>query len=151
MAGVSIEIEGEGLKRLEQRLAAIADPRTRREALESVAAEIETQARRRIEAGGPAPDNTDWADWSKDYARTRRGGGGKLFLEGDLLGSLQSSVSGDEAEVGTNLRYGAIHQFGGAEVGRPSLPARPYLGLSGDDEADIEEIVTETIERLLRG
>ena len=112
-----------------------------------VAAEIETQTRRRIEAGGPAPDSKVWAEWSKAYAARRRAGGGKLFLEGDLLGSLQSLSGADEAEVGTNLVYGAIHQFGGAEVGRPGLTARPYLGLSSDDEGDIEEIFADEIKR----
>ena len=45
--------------------------------------------------------------------------------------------------------YGAIHQFGGAEVGRPNLPARAYLGLSSEDEGDIEEIIADVIERYI--
>lgn len=39
-------------------------------------------------------------------------------------------------EVGLNLVYGAIHQFGGEEAGRLGLPARPYLGLSAEDDLD---------------
>lgn len=150
MAGVSIEIEGDGLRRLEARLRKIADPAALRSLLEAVAAETETQTRRRIDAGGPAPSGRPWAKWSEDYARTRRGGGGKLFREGDLRGSLQSLAGADEAEVGTNLVYGAIHQFGGAEVGS-AIPARAYLGLSSDDEADIEQIIADVIEQHIAG
>ena len=36
---------------------------------------------------------------------------------------------------------GAIHQFGGEEAGLPGLPARPYLGLSAEDEADLDAII----------
>ena len=143
MAGVSIEVESAGLRRLEQRLAAIADAGARRSLLESVAAEIETQTHRRIRAGGPAPDGAAWPEWSDLYAETRHGGQSLLFGEGDLDDSIQALVSADQAEVGTNLVYGAIHQFGGEEVGRPGLRARPYLGLSSEDEADIEAIIDD--------
>ena len=145
MAGVSIEVESAGLRRLEAALAAVYDPRTRTMLLESVAAEIESQTHRRIRAGGPAPDGEPWEEWSDDYALTRHGGHGLLFGEGDLDDTIQALVRGDEAEVGTNLVYGSIHQFGGAEVGRPGLPARPYLGLSAEDEADLDAIVADVI------
>lgn len=151
MAGVSIEVESAGLRRLEERLALIADPRQRRSLLESVAAEIESQTHRRIREGGPAPDDEPWAKWSDDYALTRHGGHKKLFGEGDLDDSIQALVNADEAEVGTNLVYGAIHQFGGKEVGRPGLPARPYLGLSAGDEADLAAIVNDWGRSLLEG
>lgn len=39
--------------------------------------------------------------------------------------------------------YGAIHQIGGEEAGRPGLPARPYLGLSAEDEADLDVIIDD--------
>ena len=42
--------------------------------------------------------------------------------------------------------YGTIHQFGGAEVGRPGLPARPYLGLSAEDEAALDAIIDDWLE-----
>ena len=150
MAGVSIEVESAGLRRLEARLAALADPGARRSLLEAVAAEIETQTHRRIREGGPAPDGDPWPEWSDDYALTRHGGQGLLFGEGDLDDAIQALVGGDEAEVGLNLVYGAIHQFGGAEVGRPGLPARPYLGLSAEDEADLDAIIDDWLQRQIQ-
>ena len=145
MAGVSIQVESAGLERLAKRLAAIADAAARSALLESVAAEIESQTHRRIREGGPAPDGAAWAPWSNAYVLTRQGGQGKLFSEGDLDDSIQALVSGDEAEVGTNLVYGAIHQFGGGEVGI-AIPARPYLGLSASDAADIDAIVDDWLD-----
>lgn len=52
-------------------------------------------------------------------------------------------------EVGTNVEYAAIHQFGGDEVGI-NIPARPYLGLSPDNEADLLGVVEDFIEQALR-
>ena len=150
MAGVSIEVDSAGLRRLQDRLARIADAGARRSLLESVSAEIESQTHRRLRAGGPAPDGAPWQEWSDAYELTRHSNHGLLYSEGDLDDSIQALVSGDEAEVGTNLVYGAIHQFGGAEVGRPGLPARPYLGLSNEDETDLAAIIDEWGRRQIR-
>lgn len=68
---------------------------------------------------------------------------GAVVRRGDLDDTIQALVTGDEAEVGTNVVYGAIHQFGGEEVGLPGLPARPYLGLSAEDEADLDAIIDD--------
>ena len=144
MAGVSIQVESAGLERLAKRLAAIADAAARSSLLESVAAEIESQTHRRIRSGGPAPDGAAWAPWSAAYARTRQAKS-KLFSQGDLDDSIQALVTGEEAEVGTNLVYGAIHQFGGGEAGI-AIPARPYLGLSASEAADIDAIVDDWLE-----
>ena len=119
MAGVSIEVESAGLRRLEARLAALADfssaAGARTSLLESVAAEIETQTHRRIRAGGPAPDGfsfgrtaVPWPEWSDDYALTRQGGQGLLFGEGDLDDTIQALVEGDHAP-----RFSFADQFGG--------------------------------------
>ncbi len=115
----------------------------------AIGAEVESQTRRRIEEGGPDPDGTPWEEWSDAYAGTRHAGHSLLVGEGDLLDSIQFITRGAEVEVGTNLIYGAIHQFGGDEVGM-NIPARPYLGLSPDNEADLLGVVEDFIEEALR-
>lgn len=62
-----------------------------------------------------------------------------LFRQGHLRHSVTARASRTGVEVGTNLAYGAIHQFGGkAGRGRKvTIPARPYLGLSAVDEDKI--------------
>ena len=69
--------------------------------------------------------------------------------EGDLESSIQFLVTGDQVEVGTNLIYGAIHQFGGEEVGIP-IPARPYLGIGAENADDLLAILDDWAERQLR-
>lgn len=57
----------------------------------------------------------------------------------NLMNSIISYYDNNVAEVGTNEPYAAIHQFGGkAGRGRKTdIPARPFLVLTPQDEADI--------------
>ena len=51
----------------------------------------------------------------KPATKKRRGGGQAMILQdrGRLAGSINSDYGRDYARVGTNVVYGAIHQFGG--------------------------------------
>ncbi len=69
------------------------------------------------------------------------------------MGSVSTNHDDRQAAVGTNVGYGAIHQFGG-KTGRHEsveLPARPYLPLTGDNELqpEAEKAVLDTIVRHL--
>lgn len=103
-----------------------------------------------------------------------RPGGAPLIDSGTLRNSIHASWDNDEAQVGTNLKYAAIHQFGGKtkshkikpvmkkalafggivrkEVNHPgsSIPARPFLLLTPQDEADILEDVQAYFQNLIR-
>ncbi|SFQ14362.1 phage virion morphogenesis (putative tail completion) protein [Roseivivax halotolerans] len=109
---------------------------------------LETQSRTRISDEKVAPGGAPWAAWSADYAATRSAQHSLLVGENDLLESVQNYSAGAEAKVGTNLVYGAIHQFGGEPVGMP-IPARPYLGVSDENAAEIEDLVIDYLEELL--
>ena len=139
----------EGLQARIRRLAAgMADPS---ELLEAIGAELESQTRRRIESGGPDPDGEPWQPWSDAYAATRRGGQSLLRAEGGLLDSIQSLVSGDILETGSNLAYAAIQQFGGAEgmpPGPRAVPARAWLGISAEDGRDLDALISDHFENL---
>lgn len=54
--------------------------------------------------------------------------------------------------VGTNEPYAAIHQLGGkAGRGRKvAIPARPFLILTPQDEADILEDIQDYFQRLIK-
>ena len=69
----------------------------------------------------------------------------------NLMNSITSYYDNDSAEVGTNEPYAAIHQFGGkAGRGRKvEIPARPFLILTPQDEADILEDVQGYFQRLI--
>ena len=71
-------------------------------------------------------------------------------------------IGSDTVAMGSNKKYAATHQFG-ASFGRPkkakalaiptiagvifakkvTLPARPFLGLSADDEGDLRNILAD--------
>ncbi len=116
--------------------------------LDSVFSEIDTQTRRRLRTEKASPDGVPWAAWSEEYAKTRRAGQSKLMSEGNLDDSLAPFIylDGSGGEFGSNLPYAAIQQFGGAEVGKPGLPAREYLGFSGENLDDIEAVVDNFLE-----
>jgi phage virion morphogenesis protein len=75
---------------------------------------------------------------------------GQTLLErGHLMQSITHHVSGHEVEVGTNVVYAAIHQFGG-RAGRQHasvIPARPFLGVSQQDKNEIKHIFIDYIDK----
>ena len=140
MSGTAINIEAHGLERLHERLNRFTG--TNLSMLhDALGSEIEDQTRRRISDEKQSPEGSrDWDDWSEDYAPTRHQGQSLLQGEGDLLDSITYQISGNQIEVGTNLVYAAIHQFGGAEVGN-NIFASPFLGISSDNEDDLLAIM----------
>jgi phage virion morphogenesis protein len=120
----------------------------RRQLLDGAGAVLESSARRRIQSDKRGPDGERWPNWSESYAQTRHAGHSLLSAEGHLLDSIRAEVRGDEVEVGTNLVYGAVQQFGGDEVGM-AIPARPYLGVSTEDERDILAVADAWADDLL--
>lgn len=117
----------------------------------NVGALLESSTRRRIDEEKTAPDGAAWAPWSPGYAATRSGRHSLLVGDNSLAGSIQNLSDDQAAIVGTNMVYGAIHQFGG-EAGRnhaAEIPARPYLGISERDRRDIERLVEGELKELL--
>lgn len=97
-----------------------------------------------------APDGADWVDWSERYDETRSHGTHSLLVEeGGLRDSIASYSTGSEVHVGSNLIYAAHHHFGGDEIGS-GVPARPYLGVSDEDEIDLQDLVTGQLEDLMQ-
>lgn len=75
----------------------------------------------------------------------RRLGGQVLIDSARLKNSITPRADANSAIVGTNVKYAAIHQFGGmAGRGRKvKIPARPFLQLTEADEAKIAGKVTD--------
>lgn len=62
-----------------------------------------------------SPQGTPWQPLSPAYQRRKHRNADKvLTLRGHLRNTLHGNVSDTGLEFGTNLVYGAIHQFGGA-------------------------------------
>lgn len=93
-----------------------------------------------------------WTAWTADYAGARHGGQSLLQGEGDLLDSITFDVQGDRVEIGSNLVYARIHQEGGVAgmaPGPAAIPARPYLGLSSDNLAELQVVAGRWLDQHL--
>lgn len=143
-----------------------------RPALMEIGEEVAESTRRRF-VSSTSPDGVPWApntavtvarylgvfggSFKKDGSLSKRGAaraGGKKPLVGetrDLSTTISWQLDGDGAVVvGSNRPYAAMQQFGGTKSQWPHLwgdiPARPYLGLSADDELTIQGIVVSYLQ-----
>lgn len=106
------------------------------------------------------PDGQRW----KTSLRAQISGGITLTKDGRLSNSITSRSSAKEAEWGTNVIYGRIHQLGGvikATAGNlrfmlangafistksVTIPKRPYLGVNESDAQDMLDALEIRIE-----
>ena len=146
MAGIAFEADfsaaARALARLNaEQLAMVAD---------KIANLVVDQTQLRISDEKTSPDGVRWVPWSEAYKKRRNETIHSLLVgvgnEG-LFGSIENYSTGLAAIVGTNVPYGAPHQFG-SEDG--SIPARPYLGLSADNRTEIEALVAGNLEDLFQ-
>ena len=141
---ISLEIDVATLNAALARMAAVlADPSA---FLDQIGRYLVASTRRRFERER-APDGSPWLTSARALAE----GGQTLTDTGRLRGSIAHTVTdgGRAVEVGSNVIYAAIHQFGGrAGRGRKAkLPARPYLGIDERDRTNILRIVSRALER----
>ncbi|MDP3408199.1 phage virion morphogenesis protein [Bosea sp. (in: a-proteobacteria)] len=116
---------------------------------------------------GQDPEGAAFAALNPLYASAKRGPG--ILRESGMRGGLQGSITRragrDQVEVGTNKIYGAIHQYGGVitakgggklafrmggrliKTASVTIPARPYLGISRDDQVMILDVVEGALDR----
>lgn len=154
--GLVMRFDDQGsLGRLDFKLLKLSDPNMR-DMLEAIGSEVEAQTRTRIQDEKKAPDGTEWKDWSESYAGKQHGrtrshqphagqlrassGHTLLQLDGGLLDSIQYDVEGsNEVLIGSDLEYA-----------RKMDAERPYLGLNSQNTEDIEQLVVDFFEDLLR-
>lgn len=147
MSGAQISINAKDLDRVQRLLDRLARADFA-EVLDTIGASVESQVRRRISTEKQAPDGSAWPAWSDRYMR--RGTGYALLKtrEANLFGSITYNVMGrDSVEIGSPLIYAATHQFGDDDR---NIPARPYLGLSSEDEDDIQDDIEAWLEEILQ-
>lgn len=136
-------------------------------------------ARERIAVSNQAPDGTPWPPSLRVQvaaaAETEEGkpvditlGGKTLYQSGALANSLTAEAAPTEVKVGSNMIYAGVHQTGatiraktakglhftlanGEEVmvGSVTIPRREYLGISGEEQAQIEDVTLVHFQSLL--
>lgn len=128
--------------------------------LANIGAELESSTVKRF-VTNVAPDGVPWPRSARALATGRP----TLVQFGDLRDSIHYVVDGDAVEVGSNLVYAGIHQMGGTITAKGkalaftlfngafvhtksvTIPARPYLGMSSNDNAAVLDIVGEHLAR----
>lgn len=129
-----------------------------------VAMALESSAKSRFDTG-VGPDGETW----KPSLRALTEGGKTLLDRGFLRDSIHSTTDPAGLEVGTAHVSARIHQFGGEIVAKGggrlaftlsdgsfrtpqkvTMPARPFIGLSADDEGMVLRIVDRAIAGVLQ-
>lgn len=160
MTGVMIDVDVIGIDVVARKLNRL-NAFNRTLVLDAAGALIESQTRRRISDEKTSPDGEAW--------KANAEGNPILVKSGHLLASIHQRTGPDEVRVGSGLVYSAIHQYGGTikpknasalhfNVGgrhvmakQVTIPARPYLGFSAENKAEIDRELTTYIGSLLRG
>lgn len=148
MSGVALHVDLRGAEAIKDRFnSLILRLGDLTPAMDEIGSMLITSTLDRFEKGR-APDGTAW----EPSRRAIEEDGQMLIDSGRLRASITSKAGRREVEVGTNVIYAAIHQLGGnAGRGRKTrLPARPYLGLSSDDEKEIDAILGDYLTGALR-
>ena len=158
---VAVEIIEQGLQGAMERIQALNDPVMRLKLMTAVGQEVQDQTEYRITTEKTAPDGTPWPP--------NRRGTSILYASGRLAGSIDYRATLDEVHVGSALPYARIHQYGGRIEPRSAnalafasggdswvvksvyIPPRPYLGLSGQNIADVEEMIADFVADVLAG
>ena len=95
------------------------------------------------------PDGQRWAPLSEKYAqRKKRHADLILVLNEYLADSFRHSASRNDLVVGTDRVYAATHHFGDPKRG---IPARPFIGINDDDQAEIIAIINDHLESSFEG
>jgi phage virion morphogenesis protein len=160
MAGAAVSLglqEIEGLARILNGVK--LEPQDRVQLLKDIGVEMESQTQERFDTKKD-PEGKPWkalAQKTQDYYRGQfPHAQPPLVIDGGLRDSLESQVPDSwSVLVGATKIYAAIHQFGGeiapknaaalyvpgyGTLQKVNIPARPYLGVSGQDAGDIAAI-----------
>jgi phage virion morphogenesis protein len=154
-SGFAIRISEQGLGAAASVLARLGSRAVRFDLLEVAGTIAESAARERIQETKSGPDGEPWAPWAARTARSRKDHHSLLSSAGHLRDSLAFEIAPDALSVaiGSALPYAAVHQLGSEpdEDGEGDIPARPYLGLSPEQQAEVERASARRLEDFISG
>lgn len=113
--------------------------------MQAIGSLLEGSTRQRF-ADKQSPDGRSWAALMPATVKAKTGrGGGILVDRGDLMRSITFHAASDHVVIGTDRPYGKYHQ-----TGTVRMTARPFLGVSTQDQADIRDLINDYIAGLLQ-
>jgi phage virion morphogenesis protein len=147
MDGIIIEFESEKLQRalstVQQRIGDLSP-------LMADIGELLTQSTKQRFATSTAPDGTPWAPLKDGSGRK------PLVLTGTTRDQIFPDSGSDFVEIVASTKQSPVHQFGADPfqietknfgfVEHPGVPARPFLGVSAADEAEIIKLAAAYID-----
>ncbi len=110
-----------------------------------------------------SPEGKPWAPLSAVTLARKRKNRDKILTEyGHLRGTLAYRAGRQQIEIGSTRIYAGTHQFGaeqgafgrtkrGGPIPRGDIPARPFLGVSDEDRAEINQAVRDFLVGALQG
>lgn len=145
MAGASFKMDMSGLMRAcGQAMANLSETK---DLMDGIGEMLVSSTKERFEKG-VEPGGAPWLPSN----RVQKSGGQTLVKTASLKKSITHEAGDDYVAVGTpNEKYGAIHQFGGAGVGKPGIVARPYVGWSDDDLEEAKAMVGDFVKDAFKG
>ena len=111
--------------------------------MEAIGATVEAQTKRRIASEKTSPSGQAWAPL-KSSTIAKKGSANIMVDTGRLLGSITHIASARQVVVGTNVFYGVFHQDGTSK-----MVSRAFVGLSGENENEVERVTMAFIARQL--
>jgi phage virion morphogenesis protein len=155
MAGAALKLEWDDAQAQAMFGRLIAAGANLRPLYSEIGFALEDSSRERF-ASETAPDGTAWAPISEAWKERKQERGfsaGILKMRGDLLNSIRAEPDGSGVEIIAGpTEYAAIHQLGG-QAGRNkavTIPARPFLGVSSEDAAEIVDAAKAFLNRISR-
>lgn len=160
-AGVRIEVDISDLTSALARLGGL-DGIDTEPLMSDIGARLEFSTRERIISTKTSPDGVAWAPNAEGTSILMRTGQ-------HLLGSIAWTASATETEVGASWEFAHVHQdgavinaknakflsfvIGGQRVSKKSVTirARPFVGISAEDEVKIDKLATAFVAQQLGG
>lgn len=121
----------------------------RRKLLESIGVEIETQTEERFENQRDV-SGSKWQDISaktRAYYNKKGIRGSLLNRTRQLRDTIESEATESQVLVGATKIYAAAHNYGDK---KRNIPQREFLGLSSQNIAEIEYIINDFLENIIK-
>ena len=159
MTNISIEYNNKRVTRAMRRL--LNSGRDMSPLMRRVAGHLKNSSRQAFDRQ-QSPSGHVWERLKPSTLKKRQKSGHVPAMILRRSGALSKSILADSdktsAVVGTIRKYAGTHQFGakrgqygstkrGAPIPWGDIPARPFLGISTEDEADIKHIILDHIAR----
>lgn len=145
MASFTVEIDDVAAKAM---LANLANkPNELKPLLATIGAELLLSTRSRFD-DSKGPHNERWDDpiskAYKAYKAAHSGGDKPNIFSKIMRDTITTDVGSDELTIGSNVEYARRRQLGGSPA---KDPARPFLGISSEDDKFINDAVADFLAR----